>query len=173
MKVAIHQPQYLPWIGYFDKIDQADCFVALDTVQFKKNEWQNRNRIKTPGGWQWLTVPVRQRFLQRIADVEIDNTAAWPRKHLQALTQSYGGSPFFGVHAPFFRTLYSRRWDRLLDLNVAVLRYLVDALQIRTELILASSLTAPGTATQRLVEICRALGADTYISGAGGKDYLD
>ena len=71
MKVAIHQPQYLPWLGYFDKIDQVDCFVLLDDVQFKKNEWQNRNRIKTPQGWQWLTVPVIHRFPQRIDEVRI------------------------------------------------------------------------------------------------------
>ena len=78
MIVAIHQPQYLPWIGYFEKMDRTDAFVLLDTVQFKKNEWQNRNRIKTPEGWQWLTVPVLHKFPQRIDEVRIYDRALTP-----------------------------------------------------------------------------------------------
>jgi len=128
MKVAIHQPQYLPWLGYFDKMAQVDCFVVLDNVQFKKNEWQNRNRIKAASGWQWLTVPVLHRFPQRISEVRVNHRAAWPRKHLQALLSSYSGTPFFEVHRPFFEEVYAREWARLAELNLATLRYLVEAL---------------------------------------------
>ena len=173
MKVAVHQPQYLPWLGYFDKMDQADCFVVLDDVQFKKNEWQNRNRIKTASGWQWLTVPVLHRFPQLISHVKVNNAARWSRKHLQALISNYSASPFFAVHRPFFEEIYARDWTMLLDLNLATLSYLVEALGIRTKLHLASSLPARDGATDRLVAICQALGADTYLSGAGGRGYLD
>jgi len=175
MNVTIHQPQYLPWLGYFDKMDQADCFVVLDHVQFKKNEWQNRNRIKAASGWQWLTVPVLHRFPQQIPDVKINNAVPWSRKHLQTLSVSYRAAPFFEVHRPFFEEVFAREWTLLIDLNLATLSYLLTALGIHTKLILASSLALPehAGATEHLVAICRALGADTYLSGAGGKDYLN
>ena len=89
MIVAVHQPQYLPWIGYFHKIDQADVFVLLDTVQFKKNEWQNRNRIKTAQGPQWLTVPVGYKYPQLINEVAINNTVRWQHKQRQAILTNY------------------------------------------------------------------------------------
>ncbi len=175
MRIAIHQPQYLPWLGYFDKIDQVDCFVLLDDVQFKKNEWQNRNRIKTAAGWQWLTVPVLHHSSQRICDVKINPTVPWARKHLQALISNYAAAPFFDLHRPFFEDLYAREWDSLLDLNLSTITYLVEALGIRTKQVLASSLPLPPgvEATDRLVAICQALEADTYLSGAGGRGYLD
>ncbi|MFQ5658443.1 MAG: WbqC family protein [Candidatus Methylomirabilales bacterium] len=175
MKVVIHQPQYLPWLGYFDKVDQADCFVLLDDVQFKKNEWQNRNRIKTASGWQWLTVPVLHRFPQRISEVTINQTVPWSRKHLQALISNYGSAPFFDLHQPFFEEIYAREQTLLVNLNLAIITYLVEALGIQTKMVLASSLPVPAEreATDRLVAICEALGAETYLSGVGGREYLD
>lgn len=175
MRVAIHQPQYLPWLGYFDKMDQVDSFVLLDDVQFKKNEWQNRNRIKTAAGWQWLTVPVLHHSSQRISEVKINPTVPWARKHLQALVSNYASAPFFDVHRPFFEDVYAREWNSLLELNLATISYLVEALAIRTKLVLASSLPLPAgvEATDRLVAICQALEADMYLSGAGGRGYLD
>lgn len=175
MKIAVHQPQYLPWLGYVDKIDQADCFVLLDDVQFKKNEWQNRNRIKTATGWQWLTVPVLQRFPQRISEVRINNAVSWSRKHLQALISNYARAPFFDIHRPFFVEVYARQWTFLADLNRSMLRYLVEVLGLQTHLVLASSLALPDCdqVTDRLIALCQALGADTYLSGTGGRDYLD
>ncbi|QTA79487.1 WbqC-like domain-containing protein [Desulfonema limicola] len=101
MTAAVHQPQYLPWLGYFDKMDKADVFCYLDNVQFKKNEWQNRNRIKTSKGWQWITMPVCYRFPQKINEVEINNNVKWQRKHLQALITNYSKSPFFEKFLPF------------------------------------------------------------------------
>ncbi len=173
MKLAAHQPQYLPWLGYFDKMDAADCFVVLDSVQFAKNDWQNRNRIKSVAGWQWLTVPVRHRFPQPISEAAIDNGSAWGRKHLQALVTNYSGAPFFEPHRPFFEKVYGREWTRLSELNQTILAYLADALGIRTKLVLASTLPEVGDATDRLVGICQALGAETYLSGAGARGYLD
>ena len=175
MRVAVHQPQYLPWLGYFDKMDRVDCFVLLDDVQFTKNEWQNRNRIKTASGWQWLTVPVLHRFRQPISAVRINDTAPWRRKHRQALLANYAGAPAFESHRPFVAELYGREWERLVDLSLAALTYLAAALGIGTKLLPASALGLPDAtdATARLIAIGRALGADTYLSGAGGRGYLD
>lgn len=94
MKVTVHQPQFLPWLGYLDKIARADLFVVLDQVQFKKQEWQNRNRIRTACEWQWLTVPVLQRFGQRIEEVRVNRQVDWRRQHLRALTMHYAKAPY-------------------------------------------------------------------------------
>ena len=173
MIVAIHQPQYLPWIGYFDKMDRADAFVLLDTVQFKKNEWQNRNRIKTPEGRQWLTVPVQHRFPQRIDEVRIPAEDPWARKHWQALQTHYGAAPFFAPHAPFFADCYSRPWERLVDLACHLIEYLAAALGIRARLVRAGAGSFPEDPTGRLVAICRHLGASAYLAGRDGATYMD
>lgn len=172
MIVAIHQPQYFPWLGYFDKMDQADVFVLLDNVQFKKNEWQNRNRIKTMHGWQWITVPVLHHFPSLIRDVRINPDIPWERKHRQALLTHYGRAPYFQEHAAFFRETYSRRWEKLADLNVHVIRYLAKALGITTPLVLASELPTAEDPTERLITICWYLGATAYLSGKDGGRYI-
>ncbi len=173
MIVAIHQPQYLPWIGYFDKMDRADAFVLLDTVQFKKNEWQNRNRIKTPEGWQWLTVPVLHRFPQRIDEVQIPAEDPWARKHWHALQTHYGAAPFFAPHAPFLTDCYGRPWERLVDLTCHLIEYLASALGVRARLVRASAGSFPEDPTGRLVAICRWLKASTYLAGPDGAGYMD
>jgi hypothetical protein len=173
MIVGIHQPQYLPWLGYLDKIDISDVFVILDNVQYKKNEWQNRNRIKTAQGCQWITVPVLYRFPQRINEVQIANREGWTRKHLNTLITNYRKAPYFGDHLPFFEETYGRTWEYLVDINVHLIRYLIDALGIETELVLASQLNLRDGSTERLVDICKAVNADTYLSGRDGSQYMD
>lgn len=173
MIVAIHQPQYLPWLGYFDKIDRADTFVLLDDVQYKKNEWQNRNKIRTANGWQWITVPVRYRFGEEIDQVKINANGDWRKDHCQSLMFSYNRAPFFKEYEAFFKMIYERDWEYLVDINIHFIEYLVKSLGISTRLIKASGLEAQGQKTERLVEICKRLEADTYLSGEGGKEYLD
>ena len=127
MRVTIHQPQYLPWLGYLDKIDQADLFIALDSVQFKKNEWQNRNRIRTADGCQWVTVPVLHRFGQLVKDVRINQTVNWRSQHVHAIEMQYARAPFRDRYLPELRSLYARPWERLHELNMAVIRWLLGA----------------------------------------------
>lgn len=172
MIVAVHQPQYLPWLGYFDKMDRCDLFVFLDSVQFKKNEWQNRNRIKTASGWQYLTVPVRHRFPQSILDVQIDNRAHWERKHLQALTVHYGKAPYFCAYLPFLQEVYNRHWDSLCELCIYLIQYLASAMGIKVKVARSSEEQWSAEPTERLIEICRWAGADTYLAGAGGLHYM-
>ena len=174
MIVAVHQPQYLPWLGYFAKIDRADAFVLLDTVQYKKNEWQNRNKIRNSQNWQWLTVPVKYKFPQLIKEVPINNNIDWKKDHLKSLEQNYGKTKYFKDYHDFFVDLYNRDWQYLGDLNVYVVKSLAQFLGIKTEFIIFSQeIKSEGKSTDRLVNICRDLKADTYLSGAGGKDYLE
>ncbi len=173
MKIAIHQPQYLPWLGYLDKLDSADVFILLDTVQFRKHEWQNRNRIRTRNGWQWLTVPILDRFPERIDQVEISTATDWPRKHRQALQQHYGKSPFWASVGPDILALLEQPWGRLRDLSVAVLDLLARHLGITTPRVLASTLSAREEPTARLIDLCQAVGGTTYLSGQQGPSYMD
>ncbi len=175
MRIAIHQPQFLPWLGYLDKIDRADLFVLLDSVQFKKNEWQNRNRIRTntAQGWQWMTVPVLHDFGQRIMEVRINDTVDWRAKHLRALELHYAHAAHHEEGIGGLRAIYAQSWDRLADLNIAVLRWLLGGFGIATPLRLASEMQLPEEPTARLIEIWRAVGATSYLAGAGAKDYMD
>ncbi len=174
MLCAIHQPQYLPWLGYFDKIAQADVFVFYDDTQFKKNEWQNRNRIKTAQGWQWLTVPVRHHFGQTIAETEINNNVNWRHKHWQALLSNYRKAPFFEQYAEGFQKAYEREWTHLGELNMYFVERLCEWLGVQTRFVRSSELGGDkGAATDALVHICQAVGANAYLSGAGGRDYVE
>lgn len=173
MKVTIHQPQFLPWLGYLDKIARADLFVVLDQVQFKKQEWQNRNRIRTSHEWQWLTVPVLQRFGQRIDEVRVNPQVDWRRQHLRALTMHYAKAPYRDVALAGLQSLYEADWERLVDLNLAVIRWLLETFHIRTPIRLASELSSRDHPTDRLIDICRELGAVSYLAGPGAVHYLD
>jgi len=175
VKIAIAQPTYLPWLGYFDLLDQVDKFVLLDTVQFEKQSWQQRNRIKTPAGLLWLTVPVvfRGRLTQRIVDVEIREADFW-RDHLRAVELNYRRAPSFAEYFPALSDLLpsASAGLRLAELNIGLLRWLAEELGIRTPIVRSSELAAQGKRTDLLAEICNLSGATTYISPLGSADYL-
>jgi hypothetical protein len=174
MIVAIHQPHYFPWPGYFDKIDHADVFVILDSVQFEKNGWQNRNRIKTPSGWGWLTVPVKHSFGTVLSEMTIENTSNWPKKHYNTLAGAYARSPYWREHEPVLREIYSREWEKLADLNEEATSYIVYSLGISSRIVKSSSLgSLPEKPNARLAEIVRGLGGDTYLAGGGAAAYFD
>ena len=173
MLVAIHQPQYLPWLGYLDKIDRADVFVILDNVQFKKNEWQNRNRIRTAQGCQWVTVPVLHRFGQPINDVMINPREDWAAKHVRTIEMHYARAPHREPFLTGFREVCRKPWERLSELNVAVLAWLMHAYGITTPVRLASTMRLREEPTDRLIDICRAVGGARYLAGAGASGYMD
>ena len=173
MIVSVHQPQYAPWLGYFDKMFRSDVFVVLDTVQFKKNEFQNRNKIKTAQGWQWITVPVRYRFPQLVCEVTINHDVNWRHKHLQALRANYSKAPYCKTLLPEIEGWLSETWDSISALNTCTVRTIAGLLGIETEIRTTEGMILSDDPTGRLVDICRELGASTYLSGAGGRDYLD
>ncbi len=174
MILSAHQPQYLPWLGFFDKIRRSDCFVYLDQVQYKEREYQNRNRICTKEGWMWLTVPVKSTGLgrQNISAVEVDNSADWAKKHLVGLEKCYSRAPFFKEHRDFITQVYTAYWEKLIDLNLKLTAYLLKQFKITTLIRYESDIGTTASSTERIIELCLKLKADTYLSGIGGKDYL-
>ena len=175
MRIAISQPTYLPWVGYFDLADQVDGFVLLDNVQFEKRSWQQRNRIKTPNGLSWLTVPVavHGRYEQLIKDAEISETR-FAHKHLRALETNYARAQCLSTYFPRVSAILSEcpPGGRLLDLNLSLLRWLMEVLGVRTPLTLASELGQEGKRTELLANICRRMGAKQYVSPLGSAAYL-
>lgn len=175
MIISVHQPQYLPWLGYFHKIYNSDAFVFLDNVQYKEREYQNRNRIRIKEGSMWLTVPVLKGDAPypNISDVRIDNFQGWRERHWRAISVNYSHSPFFARYGGFFEDLYKKDWAFLVDLNIAIINYILDSLGIKKPIYFESKLNIKTMSTGRIIDICKALKADTYLSGTGGKDYLD
>jgi hypothetical protein len=177
MRIAIHQPHYMPWLGYFAKWAAADLFVFLDTVQYEKNGWQNRNRIKTQEGPRWLTVPVRAKLGTLIRDVPVDASQNWRARHLAAIENAYGGARGWRRYRDEVQTFYHREWDRLAPVAMASTAWLADKLGVTTPTRVASEIDLPEKArrdaTARLVGLCRAVGADTYLAGRDGALYMD
>lgn len=177
MIAAIHQPEHWPWLGFLDKASRADRFVLLDHVQYRRRYFQNRNKIRSPDGFIWLTVPVlaKGRYAQAINEVAIDNAGEprWREKCLNSIRHCYARAPYFAQQIGFFEGLYRRPWERLADLNGAILVYLFKAFSIRAEVTRSSQLQAEGQKGDLMLEICGKLGASSYLSGISGREYLD
>ena len=175
MKVVIMQPMYLPWLGYFDLIDQADAFVYLDNVQFEKQTWQQRNKLRTPNGLEWITVPVliKDRFGQLIKDVTI-NPVNFPDKHIKQIRQNYSRAPRFPDYFERLAHIFATKAkDGLLcELNISLIEWMASQLSISTRFVRSSELGLTGKRTQLLVNILKHLGAKTYLSPLGSWDYL-
>jgi hypothetical protein len=173
--LVVLQPGYLPWLGFFDQMRRSDIFVFYDDVQFDKNGWRNRNRIKSPAGPHWLTVPVRVSSLsQRIYETEIDTRQPWARKHLGTIKQFYARAPYVKRYLPQLEELFmGRTWERLIDLDEAVIELLCGWLNIKRETARSSELGIEGERSERLLNICLAMGARRYLSGNAARVYLD
>lgn len=175
--VAIHQPEHLPWLGFFDKIRQADVFILLDHVQYRKNYYQNRNKIRADNGATWLTVPVltKGNSAQPINEVQINNQGSprWKEKCWLSLIQNYRKANFWRDHETFFCDLYRKDWGRLIEINESIMRYMLSALQINVNVMKSSEMNIEGQKGELVLNICRKVGADVYLSGVSGKGYLD
>jgi hypothetical protein len=173
--VSILQPGYLPYPGFFELIARCDVFVIYDDVQYDKNSWRNRNRIRGPRGAFWLTVPVvvKGKLGQKIKEVRVNNEHNWRRKHERSLRQYYARACYFQEYSGFLEDIYARPWEFLIDLDMAIIDYFVQILGLKTEMIRSSRLVARGEKTKRIISICKELGADAYISTNGAKSYLD
>lgn len=174
MLVGIHQPHYLPWLRYFEKIARSDVFIVLDNIQYSKNGWQNRNKIRTSNGVATLTVPVRAQLGQSLDEIVIDNQQRWQKKHWASIEQSYAKAPYWERYADGLREAYERPWNTLNELNAFMLHRFLDMLAINTPVEYASRLAVPGTATARLINLVKAAGGSDYYSGAYALEvYLD
>ncbi len=174
MRVTIHQPDFMPWLGFFDRWRTSDVYIVLDDVQFLRRGWHHRDKIKTTAGPAWLTVPVRQkgRYEQPIREVLLDGDT-WKRKHLAAIRAAYGRAPRFGAVFTELEALYARSHARLMELNLDLLRWFARHFGIATPMMLASTCAAQHRGTARLVELCQHHGASVYLTGTGSRAYLE
>lgn len=177
MIVGIHQPAYLPWLGYFDRIRSVDLFIFLDTVQFQKGSFQNRNKVLTGNGPVWLTVPVEtagKLFATELKDIRIDAGQRWQSKHWSTLKLNYSSAPAYRAVAPLLEPFYQREWLGLSDLCWEMLLVFNRLLGIETKIIRASELgPIEGKKSDLVLNLCREVQASTYLSGSQGRDYLD
>ena len=172
-KAAIVQSNYIPWKGYFDMIAAVDEFVLFDDVQFTKNDWRNRNQIKTPQGVQWLTVPVAQNINRRIRDVTLPDTR-WQAKHWKTIESNYRRAPHFDLVAASIEPLYTQtRHTCLSSLNRSLIEAISALLGTTTKISNSWDYTLTDGKTQRLVDLCKQIGATEYVSGPAARSYID
>jgi len=174
MIVSINQPAYLPWLGYFHRIAVSDLHIVLDDVQFEKNSFTNRNKLRMKQGWCWLTVPLKTkgRFGELINQLEIANDQKWANKHLNTIRMNYAKAPYFKEHIGFFVETYSHDWHYLSDLIHKTTNHILSTLQIRTPLRRSSEMKVGGRKDELALNLCRAVGADVYLSGPLGQNYI-
>lgn len=179
MIVAAHQPNFLPWLGYFDKMRKADLFVSVDHVQFERQGFQTRTRVRGGEGPRWITVPVVQESRdERIMDKRVDNSrcgrSRWGRKMLLTLKYAYQGTPHFAALEPALLKILDERWELLSDLNHALIELCRKALDVRTPMLKSSELGVRGARSEMVLDLCRKAGADVYLAGGGAsRRYLD
>ncbi len=174
--VAMHQPNYLPWIGLFSKIKQADCFVIMDTFQYTKDGITHRNKVRTNAGSGYLTIPIAKKFARaKIKDVELPLDRKWQEIHYQTIYQNYLKTDFFKYHADFFKELYQKNFPFLCQINVNIIRYLLKCFEINVEVITASDLNlSPDLKhTDMIIAVLKSIGSTTYLSGQSGRVYLE
>ncbi|MCG8601525.1 MAG: WbqC family protein [Verrucomicrobiales bacterium] len=175
-KIAILQPNYLPWKGVFDLINRVDTFVFFDDVQYTKKDWRNRNRVKTHAGLRWISVPVTNGSRDTlIKDVEIDGKANWAEKHWKTISLEYKAAPFFNEYADFVREiLCGQEWGNLCDLDIYATKKISDVLGIDVEWVRSSDLDLCGDKSgERVIKICNALGCDSFINGPASRQFMD
>lgn len=205
MKVSIHQPNHWPYLGFIHKMMAADIFVVFDTAQFVKDDYHHRNRVRNNSveGYKWLTVPVEKKRVP-IKDVRVDNgqlikRMLWTDFHRHTIDDLYRTTPGYRDHEDFLEEIYGRRWDDLLSLNMAIIRYLAEIFEIKIPIIMSSDMECIRgfdcreeppreeqesmseadmyywknlRATKRIIAMCKEAGGDTYVSGISGKDYM-
>jgi WbqC-like protein family len=173
------QPAYLPWLGYFDRIAGSDLHIVLDHVEAdlnSKTKFANRNKIRTKDGWTWLTVPLKtkgRRGSLYLNEIELDEESGWREKHWRTIKGCYGKAPHFAEHQAFFARIFEQPWVRLEPLTRALTGYFLDALGLKTPVRFSSEMGVAGQKSELILNLCREVGATTYISGVFGRDYLD
>jgi hypothetical protein len=174
MQIAIMQPTYLPWMGYFDLIDQAEMFVFLDSVQFERQSWQQRNRLKIQGTLQWLSVPVLRsgHSTQPIHGMEVVRSALFPQKHVRTIEQNYRRAPYFEKYFPPLKALLEAEEHLLSNLNQRLICWMAEMIGVQTKFKRSSDLQIHGSRSELLANICLQLGATTYLSPLGSTGYL-
>lgn len=178
MIVSIHQPNYLPYLGFFNKIKNSDVFILLDIVQYEKNGFQNRNRIRVKNGWIYLTIPLKSKdcYLKKIYEVKLPEGNIWKKKHWKSIYYNYVKAPYFESYRDFFERIYLQKKHKLLvEINEEIIRYLVKEFNLSAKIIKASDLNIVKNlkSTDLLIEIVKSVGGEIYLSGISGRKYLE
>lgn len=169
MIVSIHQPNYLPWLGYFNKMAESDVFVLFDDVQLVRGKsFQVRNRVKTANGVQWLTVPVKEKGeLRLIKEALIAQDGKWQKKHWKTIQLSYKKAPYFDRYEAEFSQIYDTSWEKLSELNVTLIKLIKNLMGINTTLVLSSEMDIEARGAEKILSIIKELKADKYMTGEG------
>ena len=163
--VAIHQPEYLPWLGFFKKMMNVELFVFLDDVQFRKKGWQNRNRIRINDGTTLLSIPVHTHSYPKINEVTIDNEKNWSIRHKKSILYNYARAPYFDEIKDFVESIFEKKFQYLVDLNTEIIKFIMNELEIKSKIVFSSELEISKKGSDRVFDICKAVGADHYITG--------
>jgi hypothetical protein len=173
MIVFVHQPEYIPWLGFFDKLARCDTFVIYDDAQFQHGGFHNRNKIRTMWGWKWLTVPIIHGHPQTIKEVKIAGTE-WKNKQLGIISNNYEKAPYFQEYFPIIEEAISFNHELLIGLNLHLIKALANVLNIKVNMVRSSEFPYGGKEkNEKLVSICTFLGANTYLAGSGGRAYVN
>ena len=174
MIISIHQPQYYPWLPYFEKILKSDLFIFLDNVQFQKNGIINRNELKNSKGKFWLTVPIINPKKNKILDVKIDNQSNWIKKHISSIETNYSRSDNYIFFKDNILPIYSRKYDKIADLNIEIIEVIIKKyFQSEVKFLRQKNIITQNSGSDLILELCKKNNATKYISGQGGKNYLD
>ncbi len=173
MITFVHQPEYMPWLGFFDKLSKCDVFIVYDDVQYVHGGFQNRNRIRTLQGWRWITVPIKHNHPQLIKDVKIAGNQ-WKQDHLRIIRHSYDKTPFFKEYFSMLQEVLAFNYEFLIDLNLSLIKAFADVLGFTIKFARSSDFPYLGKEkNEKLISMCKHVGADTYLSGSGGKTYMN
>lgn len=174
-KIFIHQPDFLPWIGFFQKLKKSSTYVILDDVQFIRRGWINRDQIIVNNQLQWITIPVHSKgkYKELIKNIRINYETDWPKKILKILQHNYSSAPFYDLHIGKLEKIFNKKYEFLIDLNLDLIKYVMNHFKIKTNLILSSKLGAKGHKSEKILNILLNLKSNFYITGLGSKNYLN
>lgn len=172
MKAAIIQSNYVPWKGYFDIIHEADVFVFLEDVQYTRRDWRNRNKIKTPGGIKWISVPVVRTTDLMIYETKINYSQDWREKHKKTIHHSHASCEYYDNYKEDILGIYTQKYETISELNIAAIKKISALLGIETDFVNSKDLNTSGKKDDKLIEVCQKVGADSYLSGPAAKDYV-
>jgi len=171
--ISIHQPGYLPWLGFFHKILSVDTFVFLDHIEYARRNWHNRNKIRTSQGSQWLSVPIKKSVEKNLNDVIIEYNINWELTHLKTIKYNYQNAKSFDYLWKDIEKIYQKKFEKLIELNISLIKLIIDKLKIETNCVFSSNLDIKEKGSDMNLEICKKLDAEIYYSGEMGKNYLD
>lgn len=174
-KVCIHQPDFAPYLGFFDRLADSDVFVVLDDVQFLRRGWHHRDKIKTATGTAWLTLHIQKGdYHQKIREAVLSpDKNLWVTKLLGQITENYRQANYYGEMFSKIESIIGGSHEQLLELNMEMIEFLLDELAIEVQIVMASEFSLNSSGTQRLIDLTKLVGGDTYLSGLGAVDYLE